>query len=65
VACGPGNGTVEGGRHWLALYGCLTERDGERILWYPDRKHFLLGRCLTDEMLAPMTDELRTDKAEL
>lgn len=54
VACGPGNGTVEGGRHWLALYGCLTERDDRRILWYPDRKHFLLGRYITDEILADL-----------
>lgn len=55
VALGPGNGAIEGGRTWLALYGCLTERNGERILWYPDRKHFLLGRCITDEMLVDMT----------
>lgn len=51
VAVGPGNGTVEGGRMWLSLYGSLTERDGERVLWYPDRKHFLLGRILTDAFL--------------
>ncbi len=55
VACGPGNGTVEGGRHWLAMYGCLTERNGQRVIWYPDRKHFLLGRYITDEMLADMS----------
>jgi hypothetical protein len=54
VALGPGNGTIEGGRTWLALYGCLTESKDERVLWYPDRKHFLLGRCLTDELLAGM-----------
>jgi hypothetical protein len=52
VALGPGNGTVEGGRTWLALYGSLTEVGGERILWYPDRKHFLLGRLLSDELLS-------------
>ena len=54
VAIGPGNGTVEGGRTWLALYGCLTECDGRRILWYPDRKHFLLGRYIADELLAEL-----------
>jgi hypothetical protein len=52
VALGPGNGTVEGGRTWLALYGSLTEVGSERILWYPDRKHFLLGRLLSDELLS-------------
>jgi len=54
VALGPGNGTIEGGRNWLALYGCLTERDGEIVLWYPDRKHFLLGKRLTNERMAGM-----------
>ena len=28
----------------LALYGSMTGADGEKILWYPDRKHFLCGR---------------------
>jgi hypothetical protein len=56
VALGPGNGAVEGGRSWLALYGCLTEFGGQRTLWYPDRKHFLLGRVLTDEWLAASQD---------
>ncbi len=54
VAIGPGNGTAEGGRYWLSLYGCLTEHQGKRILWYPDRKHFLLGRYITDELLQDM-----------
>ncbi|MBI4553202.1 MAG: exo-alpha-sialidase [Candidatus Latescibacteria bacterium] len=54
VALGPGNGTIEGGRTWLALYGCLTEHHHQRSLWYPDRKHFLLGRSITDELLADM-----------
>lgn len=52
VKCGPGNGTAEGGRFWLSMYSCLTQRDGERIFWYPDRKHFLLGKLITDELLA-------------
>ncbi len=54
VALGPGNGSIEGGRTWLSLYGCLIERNGERILWYPDRKHFLLGKHISDELLADM-----------
>ena len=43
---------------WLAMYSSLTESNGERVLWYPDRKHFLLGRVLTDDMLgiAPQPD---------
>ncbi len=59
VALGPGNGTVEGGRTWLALYGCITEHQGKRIFWYPDRKHFLLGRYLPDALLETMRPKLR------
>ena len=36
----------------VAAYCSLVEDQGERILFYPDRKHFLLGRYLTDEWLA-------------
>ena len=36
---------------WLAMYATMTERDGSRTLWYPDRKHFMLGRHITDEMV--------------
>ncbi len=39
---------------WLAMYASLTERGGRRIFWYPDRKHFLLGRYISDEMLSSM-----------
>ena len=42
-------------RPWLSMYSSLTEREGERILWYSDRKLFGLGRYITDEMLAPLT----------
>ncbi len=52
---GPGNDGGEVGRIWLAMYGCFTQRNGKRIFWYPDRKHFLLGRYITDEILAPLT----------
>lgn len=36
----------------IATYPSLTEKDGERILWYPDRKFFLLGKLLPDELLS-------------
>ncbi len=39
---------------WLVMSGSLTEDKGRCIYWYPDRKHFLLGRYITDEMLADM-----------
>ena len=28
----------------LAIYGSMTFRGGKKILWYPDRKFFLLGK---------------------
>jgi len=40
---------------WLAMYSSLTERQSVRILWYPDRKHFLLGRRISNETLSEMT----------
>ena len=36
---------------WLAMYASLTERDGQRTFWYADRKQFVLGKNITDEML--------------
>jgi len=36
----------------VASYCSLVEDRGDCILFYPDRKHFLLGRYLTDEWLA-------------
>ena len=50
-----GVGVGPGSLVWLAMYASLTERDGKRIFWYPDRKHFLPGRYITDEMLADLT----------
>jgi len=32
------------GRVDLALYSSFTLRKGKAVLWYPDRKFFLLGR---------------------
>ena len=34
------------------VYASLTERDGRHLFWYADRKQFVLGKCITDEMLA-------------
>jgi BNR repeat-like domain len=38
----------------IATYTSLTEWGGSRILWYPDRKYFLLGKRITDEWLADL-----------
>lgn len=38
----------------VAMYPSLTEWRGERVLWYPDRKHFLLGKRLDDALLRPL-----------
>ena len=34
------------GRLDLALYSSVTVSDGKAILWYPDRKFFLLGKFI-------------------
>ena len=47
-----GKGLGVGGRTDAAAYPSLLEDGGERILFYPDRKHFLLGKRLTDAWLA-------------
>lgn len=36
----------------IATYPSLTEWRGERVLWYPDRKFYLLGKRLPDSYLA-------------
>ena len=46
VKIGP-KGTAE-----IGTYPSLTEREGKRTLWYPDRKYYLLGKHLTDEVLS-------------
>jgi len=38
----------------VAMYPSLTEHAGKRVLWYPDRKHYLLGKYLTDGLLEEM-----------
>ena len=40
---------------WLSMYASLTEHQGKRIFWYSDRKIFVLGKYISDEMLADMT----------
>ena len=37
-----------------ATYTSFFEYEGVRYFWYPDRKHFLLGKILTDEWLADL-----------
>jgi len=39
----------------LSLYSSFTTRQGRDILWYPERKFFLLGKEVTAEFLAGMT----------
>ena len=38
----------------LSLYSSFTVRNGRNMLWYPDRKFFLLGKEVTGEFLADM-----------
>ncbi len=38
----------------LSLYSSFTARGGRDILWYPDRKFFLLGKQVTPAFLADM-----------
>jgi hypothetical protein len=49
-----GMGAGPESRIWLAMYASLTEWKGDRVFWYPDRKHFLLGRKITDAWLAQL-----------
>ena len=39
----------------MAMYSSLTERNGRRIVWYADRKQFVVGKDIPDAMLADMT----------
>ena len=41
----------------IATYTSVTEWGGQRILWYPDRKYFLLGKYIDDSLLADMIVE--------
>ena len=44
------------GRTDLALYSSFTVRKGRPVLWYPDRKFFLLGRVIAKEWSTPVGD---------
>ena len=44
IPVGP-KGTAE-----VATYPSVTEKNNRRILWYPDRKHYLLGKYLPDKI---------------
>jgi hypothetical protein len=39
----------------VGTYPSLTEWHGRRTLWYPDRKHYLLGKHLPDALLNEMS----------
>ncbi|MBU0769569.1 MAG: hypothetical protein KJ687_10805 [Proteobacteria bacterium] len=43
-----------GGRVGLAMYDSFTIRNKKRILWYPDRKFFMLGKEITEELPADL-----------
>ena len=36
----------------VATYTSFTNDNGKKVLWYPDRKYFLLGRNITDQLLS-------------
>ena len=50
------DGTPAGAQHRteMGTYSSLTELNGQRVIWYPDRKHFLLGKVVGDEWLADL-----------
>ncbi len=39
----------------IGVYTSFTSRDGNNVLWYPDRKCFLLGKRIPDSFLAELT----------
>ena len=42
------------GTNEIATYTSFAAYKGKQILWYPDRKYYLLGKYITDEILADM-----------
>ena len=38
----------------IATYTSMTEWRGKRVLWYPDRKYYLLGKYIPDALIADM-----------
>ncbi len=45
----------KGGRADMAMYASFTIRDGQWVLWYPDRKFFLLGKRITPAWRAKLS----------
>lgn len=45
------------GRQDLALYASFTVRNGVPVLWYPERKFFLLGRIIGEKWLEPTSEK--------
>ena len=43
------------GTNEIGTYTSCTVYKGKQTLWYPDRKYYLLGKFITDELLAGMT----------
>ena len=41
----------------IATYTSYTEFRGKRMLWYPDRKYYLLGKHISDSFLSGMSAE--------
>jgi hypothetical protein len=39
------------GRADLAMYASFTIRNGRQVLWYPERKFFLLGKIIRDDFV--------------
>jgi hypothetical protein len=36
------------------MYASFTVRNGNAVLWYPERKFFLLGKKITPDFLADL-----------
>jgi hypothetical protein len=49
------------GRLDPARYSSFTVRQGRPVLWYPDRKFFLLGRVTGREWFEPRTTDPARD----
>ena len=43
------------GRRDIGIYSSFTTRQGNNVLWHPDRKFFLLGKRITQAFLADLT----------
>jgi len=38
----------------IGVYSSFTRRGGNKVLWHPDRKFFLVGKRITDEFLSDL-----------